>query len=151
MDWEQIQREQQLEKEMMEKVKKDGDNPLNSLFFGIGQPLHVYWENGNFNQCRFEGYSPEFLSYVRWGLLIPHLLWTVLTMFTNQFQLMPFFYYWTLWGWVNAIFSQILTMLAANNAEYWHVMAYAWLQVSHSLNLAITFGFWVVLMPVLWP
>lgn len=48
----------------------------------------------------------------------------------------------------NAIISQILSLLAAKNPEYWHVMAFAWLEVSHSLNLAISFGFWGILVPM---
>ena len=42
-------------------------------------------------------------------------------------------------------------MLAARNPEYWHVTAFAWIEVSHCLNLAITFAFWIILMPILWP
>ena len=62
---------------------------------------------------------------------------------------MSFFYYWTLWSWCNAIISQILSLLAAKNPEYWHVMAFAWLEVAHNLNLAVTFCFWGILVPMI--
>lgn len=52
---------------------------------------------------------------------------------------------------MNAIFAQTLSLLAAWKPEYWHVMAFAWMEVSHCLNLAITFAFWFILVPVLWP
>merc|ERR1719240_583219 len=72
------------------------------------------------------------------GFLVPNLIWS-------------FFNFWTSWGWLNAIFAKILSMLAAWKPDYWHVMAFAWMEFSHCLNLAITFAFWFILVPVLWP
>lgn len=62
---------------------------------------------------------------------------------------MTYFYYYTLWSWCNAIISQILTILASRNPEYWHVMAFAWLEAAHCLNLTVTFCFWVILVPII--
>jgi hypothetical protein len=83
------------------------------------------------------------------GLLIPHLIWHVVTMFTNGGDYMNYFYLLTYWSWCNAIISQVLSLLAANNPEYWHVMSFAWLEVAHSLNLTVTFCFWTVLGPMI--
>lgn len=118
--------------------------------FGLGQPLKVYWQNGNFNVSRFEGYSSNFLFYMRLSFLVPHLLWHCITIVTNQGEYMNYFYYWTYWSWCIAIISQILTMLAAHRPDYWHVMAFAWLEISHSINLAVTFAFWCILTPMIY-
>jgi len=84
---------------------------------------------------------------MRMAFLVPHLIWHIVTIFTNQGEQLNYFYYWTLWSWCNAIISQILTMLAAKNPEYYHVMSFGWLEFSHSLNLAVTFCFWMILVP----
>lgn len=60
---------------------------------------------------------------------------------------MPYFYFWTFWGWYNAGISTILSICAANDPEYWHVMAFSWLELSHCMNLTITPAFWLILMP----
>ena len=144
-----LKREQEACQEAMKKIGEDETNPLNNLMFGLGQPLKVYWQNGNFNQCRFEGYSPDFLYKMRMWFLVPHLIWHLVTIVTNGGEHMNYFYYWTLWSWTNAIISQILSILAAKNPEYWHVMSFAWLEFSHSLNLAVTFCFWSILTPII--
>lgn len=149
IDWLELKKELDVQTDLMNQIEKDDKNPLNSLMFGVGLPLKVYWQNGNFNQCRFEGYSSDFLYNVRMAFLVPHLLWHILCFVTNQGEHMNFFYYWTYWSWCNAIISQILTLLAARNPEYWHVISFAWLEVSHCLNLAITFCFWIILTPIL--
>ena len=76
-------------------------------------------------------------------------MWHLVTIATNGGEHMNYFYFWTYWSWTCAIISQIFSLLAAHNPEYWHVTAFAWLQVSHSLNLAVTFCFWVILTPVI--
>lgn len=150
IDWQMIKAEHEACQQVMDKIKKEEDSPLNSLFFGMGQPLRVYWQNGNFNVSRFEGFSSDFLYCMRWALLVPHLLWSLVTIVTNNGEHLNNFYFWTMWGWWNAIFSQVLSLLAAKDPEYWHVMAHAWLEVSHSLNLAVTFAFWFILVPQAW-
>ena len=145
-----LKREQEVTHQLMKDTIKDEDNPLNSLLFGVGQPLKVYWENGNFNQCRFEGYSSNFLFWLRLIILIPHLAYTLILIVTNNADFIQFFYWWTLWGWANGIISQVLSMLAAWKPEYWHVQAYAWLEGAHGLNLAVTFAFWCILLPMMW-
>lgn len=132
----------------MKKLEEDGKSPLDSLLFGFGQPLKVYWMNAKFGISRFEGYSPNFLFYMRLGFLIPYLLYTWLTYYTMNGDLPQYFYLWTYWGWTIGLVSQIFSMLAAHDPEYWHVTAFAWLEVSHSINLAVTFAFWLILMPV---
>lgn len=127
VDWQMIKLEHEACQQVMEQVKKDEDSPLNSLLFGLGQPLRVYWQNGDFTKSRFEGYSSTFLQKMRWAVLIPHLMWCLVTLVTNGGDHLNFFYFWTFWGWWNAIISQILTILAGHNPDYWHVMAYAWL------------------------
>lgn len=134
----------------MRETIKDDNNPLNSLMFGVGQPLKVYWENANFNRCRFDGYSSNFLFWLRLGFFVPHVFWTKFNIDSNNGEYMNFFYYWSSWGWVNAIFAQALTLLAAWKPEYWHVMAFAWTEFSHCLNLGITFAFWLILVPAIW-
>lgn len=87
------------------------------------------------------------------GCLIVHLIWS-LTLFVTNADYMYFFYYWTLWGWWVSIVTQILTLLAAHNPEYWHVTAFAWLQACQGLNFGVTAGFWGVLTPLIfmyWP
>ena len=85
------------------------------------------------------------------GCLIPHLLWSTLLVLTNGGEWLNFFYYWTLWGWFVSIIAQVMSLLAAWKPEYWHVTAFAWMEVAHSLNLGVTFAFWIILMPILWP
>lgn len=99
------------------------------------------------SQCRFEGYSENFMFWMRVGVLIPHLLWSILTIYTMQGRWVEYFWYWTYWGWFIAIFTQILTLLVHYDKAYWNTTAYAWLEATQGLSLAVTFGFWVVLMP----
>ena len=151
IDWMELKSEQEVTHQLLnQKISTEDQNPLNTLMFGVGLPLKTYWQNGNFNACRFEGYSSSFLFWLRLGMLIPHILYTYVTMCTNNGDYMQFFYWWTLWGWSNAIISTILTMLAAWKPEYWHVMAFAWFEASHCLNMAVTFAFWLILMPLFW-
>jgi len=67
----------------LKKVAEDEKNPLNSLMFGLGQPLKVYWQNGDFNKCRFEGYSSDWLYKMRMWFLVPHLMWHVYGVMTS--------------------------------------------------------------------
>ena len=105
IDWLELKKEHDACDQAMKKIQEDGNNPLNSLLFGIGQPLKVYWQNGNFNRCRFEGYSSDFLYKLRMWILVPHLLWHLVTFATNGGEQMNYFYYWTYWSWCNAIIS----------------------------------------------
>lgn len=59
MDWAQLQAEHEACQEAMDKIKTKDDSPLNSLMFGIGQPLKVYWQNANFKVSRFESITPN--------------------------------------------------------------------------------------------
>ena len=43
-----------------------------------------------------------------------------------------------------------MTILASWKPDYWHVTAFAWLEVAFSLCIVITLGFWLVLLPALW-
>ena len=40
-----------------------------------------------------------------------------------------------------------MVLLATKWPKYWHVTAFAWLELAHGLNIAETFGFWVILVP----
>ena len=79
----------------MKQIGEDPRNPLNSLMFGLGQQLKVYWQNGNFNQSRFEGFDLDFLYKMHMWWLVPHLLWKIVQMYTNEGEYMNYFYFWT--------------------------------------------------------
>lgn len=104
---------------MAEKIKDDPKNPLNSLMFGIGQPLKVYQENSNFNQTRFEGWSSDFLYYYRLGTTVLMFILTLPTIWTAGGNWMDYFWFWTMWSWLIALIAQGLSFQASRNPEYW--------------------------------
>lgn len=59
---------------------------------------------------------------------------------------MVFLELWSFWSWFGAIISQILCIMAARS-HYWHVTAYAMLEISHCINIAVTFCVWCILAP----
>lgn len=58
-------------------------------------------------------------------------------------------YYWSLWSWFIAIFSQIMTLAAQYSPDYWTTTATVWLEFSQQTNIGVVIGFWGILFPML--
>merc|ERR1712178_481674 len=58
-----------------------------------------------------------------------------------------FSYFMTYWSWLINILSLTLTILASWKPDYWNVTAFAWLEMSHGLNIFETVLFWIFLAP----
>lgn len=148
VDWLMIKAEEEAIKKAREHSSlKEEKRILDSLIFGLGQPIQTYRDNGDFTQSRFKGWSSSFLFWLRLLLLIFHAGWTVTSYYSNGGWWMCWFVYWTNWGWWLAIISTLLSMLAAHNPEYWHVTAHAWTDIAQQMNVFVLIGFWGLIIP----
>lgn len=89
--------------------------------------------------------------YIRLIPLVILILLSIPFQYTCAGAYWTYWYYWSLWSWYISMFTNILTLLAQRNPDYWSTTATVWLEFAQQTNIGVVIGFWGVLFPMILP